>query len=397
MKRQGGRTFVRIATLATALALTCAGLAQARPAGASSVTLQLPAPTGPNELGMTTLHLLDDTRRDPWNGAATRELMTTVFYPAREVRGYRVAPQMSPAAAAVFKDFDTAYIHPELPDAGVDWAATMTHSHTAAPAQAVRRPVLLYSPGGVDPRTIGTGVAEELASRGYVVVTIDHPGETSEVEFPGGRVRTIELPPDAQTDPQITRTMVATRLADTRFVLDQLEVLAAGGNPDAEGRALPVNLGRALDLRRVGIYGHSAGGATAAEAMYEDHRIDAAVNLEGYLDYMPDKPGDKGELFPIARYGVDRPLLLVGTDGFRDERFERSWSAMLAHGGCTRWRQLDNANHWVFTDYAAMAPQLQAAGLMSAEARAKLVGAIEPAQSVPAVRSYIRSFFDRHL
>jgi acetyl esterase/lipase len=190
---------------------------------------------------------------------------------------------------------------------------------------------------------------------------------------------------------------VATRLADTRFVLDQLEVLAAGGNPDAEGRALPVNLGRALDLRHVGIYGHSAGGATAAEAMYEDRRIDAAVNLEGYLDYMPDKLGDKGELFPIARYGVDRPLLLLGTDGFRDERFELSWSAMLAHGGCTRWRQLDNANHWVFTDYAAMAPQLQAAGLMSAEDRAKLVGAIEPAQSVPAVRSYIRSFFDRQL
>jgi hypothetical protein len=90
-------------------------------------------------------------------------------------------------------------------------------------------------------------------------------------------------------------------------------------------------------------------------------------------------------------------LLLVGTDGFRDERFERSWSAMLAHRGCTRWRQLDNANHWVFTDYAAMAPQLQAAGLMSDEDRAKLVGAIEPAQSVPAVRNYIRSFFDRQL
>jgi hypothetical protein len=64
------------------------------------------------------------------------------------------------------------------------------------------------------------------------------------------------------------------------------------------------------------------------------------VNLEGYLDYMPEKPGEEGEVFPIARYGVDRSLLLVGTDGFRDERFEPSRSAMLAHDGCTRWRQL---------------------------------------------------------
>jgi hypothetical protein len=33
------------------------------------------------------------------------------------------------------------------------------------------------------------------------------------------------------------------------------------------------------------------------------------------------------------------------------------------------WRQIDNATHWVFTDFAAMAPQLQAAGLMNARDR----------------------------
>jgi hypothetical protein len=68
-----------------------------------------------------------------------------------------------------------------------------------------------------------------------VVVTIDHPGDTSEVEFPGGRPRKIqELPGDPRTDPAIFRTMMDTRVADTRFVLNELEVLAAGGNPDAE-------------------------------------------------------------------------------------------------------------------------------------------------------------------
>jgi hypothetical protein len=93
------------------------------------------------------------------------------------------------------------------------------------------------------------------------------------------------------------------------------------------------------------MYGHGAGGPTAAEAMYEDRRIDAAINLEGYLDYLPDKPGQEGQLLPVAQHGVDRPLLLLGTDGFRDARFERSRSAMLAHDdGCTRWRQLNNAS-----------------------------------------------------
>ncbi|MFD7261592.1 hypothetical protein [Streptomyces sp. NPDC059874] len=146
------------------------------------------------------------------------------------------------------------------------------------------------------------------------------------------------------------------------------------------------------------MYGHSAGGTTAAQAMHEDRRIDAAVNLEGYLDYPSDTPGREGELLPIARQGTDRPLLLFGTDGFRDARFERSWSALLARSeGRVRRRQLDDAAHWVFTDYAATAPQLQAAGLMTAADRIHLVGAIDPARSVPSVRGHVLSFFSRHL
>ncbi|MFH8370470.1 alpha/beta hydrolase [Streptomyces sp. NPDC018031] len=371
------------------------GFAQARVA--DDVTVRLPAPTGPHRTGVTTLHLVDQHRPDPWDGSAAREVMVTVFYPARAVRGYPIAPQMTPAAAEKFTAFDPVYLHRELPASGVDWAATMTHSHTGAPAQPVRRPVLLYTPGGGDPRTVGTALAEELASHGYVVVTIDHPGECGAVEYPDGTVREYGLP-GTPGEPRVFRTVIGARLADTRLVLDKLAMLASGRNPDAGARPLPENLDRALDLRRVGVYGHSAGGTTAAQAMYEDRRIDAAVNLEGYLDYPPDTPGEEGELLPIARHGVDRPLLLFGTDGFRDARFDRSWSAMLAHReGCTRRRQLGDATHWVFTDYAAMAPQLQAAGLMTADDRTKLVGAIDPATSVPTVRGQVLAFFTRHI
>ncbi|MGW3624050.1 alpha/beta hydrolase family protein [Streptomyces sp. NPDC000880] len=398
------RTVTKSAVLAAALLLAGGGgITQARAAG--NVTVRLPAPTGPYRTGVTTLYLVDRSRRDPWDSAIpVREVMITVFYPARTVRGCAVARQMAKKSAESFTVLGPM-AHPELPTAGVNWAATTTHSHRGAPAQAVRRPVLLYSPGGGDPRTMGTGIAEELASHGYVVVTIDHPGDATEVEFPGKTayrdnvLRETVFRGDPGADLKLFRTMIDTRIADARFVLNQLEFLAAGRNPDAEGRALPQDLGRALDLRRVGIYGHSAGGTTAAETMYEDHRIDAAVNLEGFLDYPPETPGQEGELFPIARYGVDRPLLLLGTDGFPDKkRLERSWSAVLAHPqGHARRRQLNNATHWVFTDYAAIAPQLQATGLMTADNRMKLVGAIDPAKSVPTVRNYVRSFFARHL
>ncbi|MGW1377595.1 alpha/beta hydrolase [Streptomyces sp. NPDC002446] len=405
----GRRTVTASAALAAALLLTGgSGRAPAgpgAPAPAPGPALRLPAPTGPHRIGHTTLYLADRARRDPWKPAIpVREVMATVFYPARTVHGYPVAPQMTADAAALFATIDATVHH--LPASGVNWAATRTHAHTGAPAQPVRRPVLLYSPGGADPRTLGTGLAEELASHGYVVVTVDHPGDASEVAFPTamtgrGRVRPTVLRGDPRTSPEIFRTAISTRIADLRFVLDQLTVLAGGGNPDAAGRPLPKDLGRALDLRRVGVYGHSAGGTAAAEAMHEDRRIGAAVNMEGYLDHPPTTPGPgrEGELFPVARCGADRPLLLLCTDGFPGRKeMARSWSALLARSrGLARRRRIDHAAHAVFTDYAAMAPQLQAAGLMPRTDRVMLVGALDPAVSVPVVRHHVRRFFDRRL
>lgn len=71
---------------------------------------------------------------------------------------------------------------------------------------------------------------------------------------------------------------------------------------------------------------------------------------------------------------------------------------MRAHRrGHTRRRQLAHATHGVFIDHAAFAPQLQAAGLMTAAGRDSLVGAIDPALSVPLVRSEVHSFFARYL
>ncbi|MCD9195041.1 alpha/beta hydrolase [Streptomyces albireticuli] len=399
----GRRAVAKAAVAGAALVVTGGtGSAAARARVMGGVVPRLPAPTGPYPLGVAALHLVDRGRRDPWAPAiAVRELMVTVFYPARDVRGRPVAPRMTADAAATFAVLDPA-VHPGLPTSGVDWAAASTHAHTDAPALPGRRPVLLYSPGGADPRTLGTGLAEELASRGRVVVTVDHPGDASEVDFPARtawrkKVRTTVFEGDPRKDPGLFRTAIGARVADLRFVLDRLGVLAAGGNPDAAGRPLPDGLGRALDLRRVGAYGHSAGGTAVAQALYEDRRIGAAVCMEGYLDHPPQAPGREGELFPVARYGVDRPLLLLGTDGFADqEALERSWSAAAAHPGRhVRRRRIEGAGHWVFTDYGPVVARLHEAGLMTREDRVRMVGAMGAAESVPLVRGLVGSFFDR--
>ncbi|MGA5196276.1 alpha/beta fold hydrolase [Streptomyces exfoliatus] len=374
--RTPGRRAVTQGALAGAAALflgtAAVSPATARPGGPA---LRLPAPTGPYPVGATVRHLVDHSRNDPWvPGIGVRELMVTVLTPAVPGgRGFPRMPQLTPGAAALFTQLGPL-IRPHLPRAGVDWAATLTHARIGAPPLHPpllgRRPVLLYSPGGGDSRAMGSSLAIDLASYGWTVVTVDHPGDASEVEFPTARpgrerVRETALRPDM--DAATFRTVVDTRVADLRFVLD------------------------ALGLDRVGLYGHSAGGTAVAQALHEDRRIAAAAVLEGYLD------GMDGTLLPVARDGVDRPVLLAGTDGFRDDRLDRSWSALLAHGGPVVRRQLDDSDHWVFTDYAALVPQLQEAGLMTAEGRADMIGTADPRVSVPAVRRLLRSFFARHL
>ncbi|MFF2191345.1 hypothetical protein [Streptomyces sp. NPDC058157] len=79
--------------------------------------------------------------------------------------------------------------------------------------------MLVYSPGGGDSRTLGTTLAEDLASHGRVVVLVDHPGDASQVELPTGLRTTVLFGPP---DPATFRTMVDTRIADLRLVLDRL-------------------------------------------------------------------------------------------------------------------------------------------------------------------------------
>ncbi|MGW4897199.1 alpha/beta hydrolase family protein [Kitasatospora sp. NPDC004240] len=385
-----------------ALLLGAGGRAHADPRAAlaavsGGVVPVLPAPTGRYRVGCQEVYLVDDSRRDPWDPAIpVRELMLTVFYPARDVTGLAPAAQL-PSQAAVWFGRIVPLTPLRLPAAGVDWGATRSHAFEGAVPLVGRWPVLVHGPGGGDPRGLGTSLAEDLASHGAVVVSVDHPGDAAAVEFPRARpyrpdvVRTTVLRGDPRERPDVARTMIDARIADLRFVLDRL------------GRAaelpLPRGLAGTLDLRRLGVYGHSAGGSAVSEVMFEDRRVRAGVNLEGFLDYPPSVPGAGAEPFPVAVRGVDRPLLLVGSEGFeRREELERSWSTVAASSG--RWVRrvrVAGAGHWTFTDYAAMLPQLQGAGLMTAAQRNALIGTLDPSMSVPAVRRTVRGFFARHL
>ncbi|MFC9788190.1 alpha/beta hydrolase family protein [Rhodococcus sp. NPDC127528] len=370
------RTLART-TAAAVLALVAALLQALVAPAAQAQEPVLPTPTGPHPVGSAVLHLVDEARADPWKPDRRRELMVTVWYPARDVAGRPRAPYTGAESALGY------------PFGGLPLAGATGNSYAGAPVDdslgAV--PTVLFSPGYGTARDLYSVMAEELASRGFAVVTMDHTFETPAVAFPGGRVE--------YADPAVLgdESMVDVRVADSRFVLDDLSRIVAGENPDAEHAGLPAGLARALDLDRVGMFGHSYGGYTAVETMRVDARIDAVVDLDGAI-------GSDDEPVPAVTEGMDRPVLLMASGATYRSRgggpvtWDPTWGPFLSnHRGWVRALALLDSGHFSYSDLPVFIPL--AAAVLPSIRDAAGVGSAERAIAVQ--REYVPAMFDRFL
>jgi predicted dienelactone hydrolase len=376
---ENSRTRTRLPALALCTAIALGVGLVAGPASAAPLPqLTLPPPTGPDRIGTVELHLVDPTRTDPFVPThPIRELMVQVWYPARDTARYPAAPWLDAAAVPHFEQ------SLGLP-AGV-FTLPVTDGHVGAPVDRTDggRPVVLYSPGLGSDRAVGTTLVEDLVSHGYIVVAIDHTHDDSEVAFPGGRVEVSTLP--AVPTPQVAAEAEQVRVADTRFVLDELAVLDRGGNPDAEHRSLPGGIAGALDLSHTGMFGWSIGGATAAGAMFADRRIAAGIDLDGTL------------FGPVVTGGLDRPFVLMSSqDHGRDN--DPSWAGFwTVQRGFKLDLKLANSQHTSYSDGEVLYPQVAPLIGLPPDQQAQLIGTVDPARAVAAERAYVRAFFDRTL
>jgi hypothetical protein len=271
----------------------------------------------------------------------------------------------------------------------------------AAPPQPARwcstRPETKKTASSTPPR------ADDLASHGYVVATIDHTYEAPEVVFPGGRIALQVNPQPPQT------TVLTTRIADVRFVLDSIAAIAAGANPDAGHRPLPAGLPAALDLSRAGMFGHSIGGDTAAQVMAVHDRIIAGLDLDGTIvPAVPCTPPQIDKLATaVARKLGGRPFMFLCSAGVTPFQTPGKPEAAGIPGfwqGLSGWRLFLSTNdsaHFTYTDYEAFLSQLAAVGIITASQASEVVtpyiGTIPPGQAIAAQRAYIRAFFGLQL
>jgi predicted dienelactone hydrolase len=110
------------------------------------------------------------------------------------------------------------------------------------------QPVVLFSHGLGGSREAGQAWGDHWASHGYLVIHLQHPGSDSTI-WQGAADRAAAMRGMREA---MSGTQFMARIADVRFVLDELARRVAAADPEV-GRA---------DLSRIGMSGHSYGAVT---------------------------------------------------------------------------------------------------------------------------------------
>lgn len=296
----------------------------------------LPQPRGPHPVGEQVFRWVDASREEAAtpDPADHRNVVVQAWYPAAAGPAGRPDRDRTPYLDGLGRLPGPIMAFPTF--VFRRFGEADSHAAPNAPISNARRtwPVVIFSPGYGAPRAFYTGLAADLASRGYVVLTVDHPYEAAVTQLADGRaVGPAQYYGRGNTERiAYMERQIPVRVADLRFALDQLTRPGAIG-PQLAGR---------LDANRVAAAGHSFGGATAVVAASEDPRIRAAADIDGML------------YGPVRGEALEGPLLLLESDhdgtGFR-ARYVEATEAVLSQVPAGGWRYaIGGANHFTFTD-----------------------------------------------
>ena len=168
-------------------------------------------------------------------------------------------------------------------------------------AEGERFPLVVFSHGAFGYYESNSSTYLELASNGYVVVALDHPHHAFFTQDTDGRlvlfdqdffraaITTGDANDDAERNLAMFRSWMELRTGDMNFVVDTLE--AAGGSGELDGawfltekdpEAIRSVLGM-TDFTRIGLMGHSMGGATSVALGRERDDISAVIDLDGTM------------------------------------------------------------------------------------------------------------------
>lgn len=291
-----------------------------------------------------------------------RKLLLEVFYPAvREVSPKPYATAF--IAASLSKDYS-------LPQGFAD--EIQAHAGNGASPVEGQFPVVIFSHGLSWPVTLYQTLLEDLSSRGYVVVAVNHPHGAA-IDYGAGKTLGREAWPQTSDDTE-REAMLASRVGswtdDVRAVITELATWknARSDNPVASH----------LDVDHLGVAGHSYGG-TAVARLTDDPRVKAVVAMEGKVRNVDGAPVIVHAPFLHLISGYNR-IELEGK-GYVSSDGAPVFQAVIAGTGHAYFSDLI----FIYRAYA------------DAAWKQRHRFETDPARVIQITRDYLGAFFDRYL
>lgn len=336
----------------------------------------LPQASGPYDTRISTAKLVDQSRLDPFAPNGTlRAIMVTVFYPiinSSECEPLQTLRYMPPATAQFWDQEFAGYnvTNATLEDVGI--SACRQNASIGSFCHGKDQPIVIFSPGRGASRQLYSGMAQSVASNGYLVVTIDHPYDADIVEYPDGTlVYAANITTDTQRDLDL-----ATRAQDVSFLLDQLSANSTIQHviPGADC---------SLNVSNVAMFGHSFGGATAAAAMLYDRRITGGLNMDGTF------------YGPVVQRGLDRPFLIFDTPSgtrLNNTNYAEVWSHLRG------WKlelTVAKAEHVTFSDIPLLTKLMGWSPFTSTSTEpGAILGTLDGKRAFDVIVAYVVAYMD---
>ena len=352
---------------------------------------KLRQPTGPHIVGATYFYY----RYNPANNSETRTIPAVCFYPA-ESRG-----------EGKLKKYTNDKI---VPGAG----CIETNSYLNVPVAEGAHPLLLFNHGFGIGHESNSVQCEELASHGYIILSLGHPGdgsyelETGEMHLYNGEERMAEFGEEAAASNDIFtaypdwllgkgktagleehrayyQTIIDRQggmvlqsepwLRDSRAALDSF--LAEAGQPGA------LFYGH-VDREKIGAFGMSFGGSVALDLAQTFPEVRAAANLDGFY------------FSPNWDVPFTRPVLLMQHDGLGG--LFLTYPFMNAAGD-TYLATIKGTMHMNFMDYTELLAENESMTLVlnGQETEVSMLGKIDPDRMEIIMNTLLLDFFNKYL
>lgn len=264
------------------------------------------------------------------------------------------------------------------------------------PSEEGTYPLIVFSHGAFGVIDSNTSTCRELASNGYVVASIGHTYQAMFVSNDSGKITTVDpdfinqvyeengtdTPEGEKIVYENSREWMKIRTGDENFVLDTILEKAAAGEegPFAE-----------VDSEKIGLFGHSMGGAASVEMGRERNDIDAVIDLEGtmfgeYVDFVDGAEVFNPEPYPIPVLDVNSADIDVQARKVPGQGYVNFY--LGEHAKDYQYEVVEGAGHLNFTDLPMVSPLL---------ARFLGVGSVDAKDCIESVNSMVLEFFDAHL